>query len=212
MTGAVHATMADRQRAKRAELVREEVIDAALAEFAERGYHQTSISHIAKRLGSGHSMFYRYFENKRDIVDHAVRRVNARLTAAIGDTTPGRCASVADCREYAMAIGRTYVDVLAEEPRLLQLIVIQAVGVDEPMTEEFHRLFDRGVEALSSLLRDGIACGYVRADIDAHATAESIVAIPYGMALRYGQKSDVDAWVAQTKVTTDLVCHGIAIG
>ncbi|WP_293013318.1 helix-turn-helix domain-containing protein, partial [Mycolicibacterium sp.] len=64
--------MADRQRAQRAELVREEVIDAALAEFAERGYHQTSISHIAKRLGSGHSMFYRYFENKR-YHDHAGR-------------------------------------------------------------------------------------------------------------------------------------------
>ncbi|SHV52962.1 putative transcriptional regulator, TetR [Mycobacteroides abscessus subsp. abscessus] len=78
-------TLAQRQRAKRAELVREEVIEAALAEFAERGYHQTSISHIAKRLGSGHSMFYRYFENKRDIVDHAVRQMNGRLLAVIGD-------------------------------------------------------------------------------------------------------------------------------
>lgn len=202
--------MADRQRAKRAELVREEVIDAALAEFAARGYHQTSISHIAKRLGAGHSMFYRYFENKRDIVEHAVRQVNRRLLTAIGETTPGRFTSIEEFREYAITVGMAYTDVLAEEPRLLQLIVIQAAGVDQQMTEQFHRMFDDGVAALSELLRDGVSTGYVRSGIDVRATAEAIVAIPFGVALRYGQKPDRDVLIAQTKATTDLVCLGIA--
>src|SRR6516162_8321270 len=116
--------MADRHRARRAELVREEVIDAALAEFAIRGYHQTSISHIAKRLGAGHSMFYRYFANKRDIIEQAVRRVNGRLLTAIGEAKPGSLSSITEFREYVLAVGMAYTDVLAEEPRLLQLIVV----------------------------------------------------------------------------------------
>lgn len=202
--------MAVRHRAKRAEMVREEVIDAALAEFAERGYHQTSISDIAKRLGTGHSMFYRYFQNKRDIVDHAVRQVNGRLIAAMGAATPGQIKSAAEFRDYISAIGMAYTDVLAEEPRLLQLIVVQAAGVDQEMSEQFHRLYDGGVTVLSGVLRDGVAGGYIRPDIDVTATADTIVAIPFGIALRYGQQPDRDALVVETRATTDLVCRGLA--
>ena len=202
--------MAVRHRAKRAEMVREEVIDAALAEFAERGYHQTSISDIAKRLGTGHSMFYRYFQNKRDIVDHAVRQVNGRLIAAMGAAVPGQIKSAGEFRDYISAIGMAYTDVLAEEPRLLQLIVVQAAGVDQEMSERFHRLYDGGITVLSGVLRDGIAGGYIRPDIDVTATADTIVAVPFGIALRYGQQPDRDALVAQTRATTELVCRGVA--
>ena len=203
--------MAERQRAKRAELVREEVIEAALAEFAERGYHQTSISHIAKRLGSGHSMFYRYFENKRDIVDHAVRQVNARVLAAIGDSTmPGRLTSITEFRDHLLSIGMAYSELLADEPRLMQLIVVQAAGVDQQMTEQFQRLFDDGVRVLATMLGDGIKQGYIRADVDVSATAQTICAIPFGIALRYGQKPSREELLAQTLASNELVCRGIA--
>ena len=92
--GKPRSTMADRQRAQRAELVREEVIDAALAEFAERGYHQTSISHIAARLGSGHSMFYRYFENKRDIFVALLDKISED----IGEVVRSEPAEARSCR------------------------------------------------------------------------------------------------------------------
>lgn len=208
--GKPRTTMADRQRAQRAELVREEVIDAALAEFAERGYHQTSISHIAKRLGSGHSMFYRYFENKRDIVDHAVRQINSRLGAAIDEATPCLVTSIEEFGQYLSSIGMAYTDVLAEEPRLLQLIVVQAAGVDQEMSQRFHRMYDSGAAVLGAALRNGIDRGYIRPDLDIGATAESIVAIPFGIALRYGHKPDRDVLIAQTNAITALVCRGIA--
>lgn len=210
VTEEVRVKMAERQRAKRAELVREEVIDAALAEFAERGYHQTSISHIAKRLGSGHSMFYRYFENKRDIVDHAVRQVNGRLLAAIGDLTPGRLASITEFRDHLLGIGLAYSEVLASEPRLMRLIVVQAAGVDQQMTEEFQRVFDDGARVLRAMLRDGIDQGYIRADVDVQATAQTICAIPFGIALRYGQKPSREELIAQTLASNEMVCRGIA--
>ncbi|WP_267319003.1 TetR/AcrR family transcriptional regulator [Mycolicibacterium mucogenicum] len=207
--GKARIRMADRQRAQRAELVRDEVIDAALAEFAERGYHQTSISHIAKRLGSGHSMFYRYFENKRDIVDHAVRQVNDRLTAAIDDATPSLVTSIEEFGQYLSSIGMAYTEVLAEEPRLLQLIVVQAAGVDQEMSQRFYRMYDGGAAVLGAALRDGIARGFIRPDLDIDATVESIVAIPFGIALRYGHKPDRDVLIAQTNAISALVCRGV---
>ncbi|HNL81668.1 MAG TPA: helix-turn-helix domain-containing protein, partial [Agitococcus sp.] len=38
--------------------LRSDILQAAFIEFAERGYHQTAISDIAKRLGIGHGTFY----------------------------------------------------------------------------------------------------------------------------------------------------------
>jgi len=206
----VGTTMAERQLVKRAELVREEVIDAALLEFAEHGYHQTSISGIAKRLGSGHSMFYRYFQNKRDIFDHASRQVTGRLVSAIAETATGRLTSLDDFRRYVSSVGMVYADMLTEEPRLLQLLVIQAAGVDQEMSKQFYSMFDGGVQRLSETLKDGIAAGYLRADVDVPATAQTIAAIPFGIALRYAQHPDRDALVAQTIAGTDLICRGLA--
>ena len=78
---------------KRHEL-REEIVDAAFAEFAERGYHDTGIADIARRLGIGHGTFYRYFENKRDILDHVVTRLmprrRLRNTAPRPSASPSR--------------------------------------------------------------------------------------------------------------------------
>ena len=54
-------------------------------EFSGRGYHQTGISHIAKRLGIGHGTFYRYFENKRDILEHVIDGVCEKIRLAMAE-------------------------------------------------------------------------------------------------------------------------------
>lgn len=205
----VPTRMADRQRARRSELVRAEVIEAALAEFAERGYHQTSIAHIAARLGAGHSMFYRYFENKRDILEHVVRHASERVLATIGRTLPGRLTTLAEFHDFAVDLGLAYIGILSEDPRLSRLMLLQSAGVDRDMTEQFCRGFDLGAAALAGLLRDGVAAGYVRADIDVEAVADSIVAIPFGVMLRYGHEPDREVLAARVRATAELVCRGI---
>jgi AcrR family transcriptional regulator len=200
--------MVDRQRARRSELVREEVIEAALAEFADRGYHQTSIAHIATRLGAGHSMFYRYFKNKRDILEHVVRHASQRIAAMMGETLSGRLNTMEEFHEFAVNLGMAYIDLVTEDPRLARLLVLQAA--DREMTEQFCRGFDAGAAELVGLLRDGIEIGYVRADIDVEAVADTVVAIGWGVMLRHGHKPDPELLLTRVRATADLVCRGIA--
>ncbi|SHV52950.1 putative transcriptional regulator, TetR [Mycobacteroides abscessus subsp. abscessus] len=103
-----------------------------------------------------------------------------------------------------------YSELLADEPRLMQLIVVQAAGVDQQMTEEFQRLFDDGAGVLAAMLRDGIKQGYIRPEVDVRATAQTICAVPFGIALRYGQKPSREELIAQTLASNELVCRGIA--
>ncbi len=71
-------------RAERNRLqLRADILQAAFVEFSERGYHQTAIADIARRLGIGHGTFYRYFENKRDILEHVIQDTALQLTALL---------------------------------------------------------------------------------------------------------------------------------
>jgi TetR/AcrR family transcriptional regulator, repressor of fatR-cypB operon len=48
---------------------REAILDAALALFAEQGFHGTAVPEIAKRAGIGAGTIYRYFPSKEAVVN-----------------------------------------------------------------------------------------------------------------------------------------------
>src|SRR5690349_6962723 len=83
---------------RKAEL-RQQIIDTAFACFADKGYHATGIADIATALGIGHGTFYRYFENKRDIIDHVIDDLAARIIDALGtENAPDAATSLDDYR------------------------------------------------------------------------------------------------------------------
>lgn len=61
--------------------VRDRLVDAAFALFAERGYEQTTVDDIAERAGVGRTTFFRQYRSKEDVIfpDHD------RLIAAVKD-------------------------------------------------------------------------------------------------------------------------------
>ena len=44
------------------------IIDAAVAVFAEKGFHAARVSDVAKRAGVADGTIYLYFKNKDDIL------------------------------------------------------------------------------------------------------------------------------------------------
>ena len=53
---------------------RERVLEAALACFAEKGFHQTSTDDIARVAGCGKSAIYAHFESKRAMIEALTER------------------------------------------------------------------------------------------------------------------------------------------
>src|SRR5437899_13010531 len=66
---------------------RDQVIRAAVAEFAIRGLEGTSTSDIAKRVGVSQPYLFRLFPTKRDLfiaaVDHGVDHIRDVFTKAV---------------------------------------------------------------------------------------------------------------------------------
>lgn len=64
---------------------RRKILDAALAEFAARGYHGVSVPDVANAAGVGAGTLYRYFNDKETLVNEVYRDAKGRVLAAIFD-------------------------------------------------------------------------------------------------------------------------------
>lgn len=162
---------------------RREIIEAAFTCFAEQGYHATGIADIAARLGIGHGTFYRYFENKRDIVEHVIDDLIARIVDTLGaENAPDAVDTLEGYREQTARIGEALGRIFAEDPRVPQLL-IAAAGIDDAMREKMLDLFELTTPLTAAYLEHGVRGGYLRADLDVEPTAQAINGMILGSVL-----------------------------
>lgn len=162
---------------------RREIIDAAFTCFAEQGYHATGIADIAARLGIGHGTFYRYFENKRDIVEHVIDDLIGRIVEALGaENAPDAVSALEEYRAQTARIGTALAQIFSEDPRVAQLL-LSAVGIDDAMRERMLDLFEMTTPLTAAYLEHGVRLGYLRADLDVEPTAQSINGMILGSVL-----------------------------
>jgi AcrR family transcriptional regulator len=62
---------------------REEILEAALELFAERGFHGTAVPLVAEKAGVGAGTIYRYFESKEALVNALYQREKQRMLDAL---------------------------------------------------------------------------------------------------------------------------------
>ncbi len=68
---------------------REDILDAALELFSERGFHGTAIPDIAATAGVAPASIYRHFAGKEALVNELYRRCKQALLDAIGTPQSG---------------------------------------------------------------------------------------------------------------------------
>jgi AcrR family transcriptional regulator len=134
---------------------REELIDAAVKEFAANGFHATSTTAIAKRAGISQPYVYALFPNKHELFLAANLRVVGRIRGAFAEAARG----LATPRERLDAMGEAYIELLENRDEIMFQHQANAVAGDpalrEPVRREFMRLFD-DIERLSGASRDEV--------------------------------------------------------
>lgn len=188
-TGKPAQTHAERKKAE----LRRDIIDAAFACFSEQGYHATGIADIAARLGIGHGTFYRYFENKRDIVDHVINDLFERLAQGLlGANAPGAVDTLDEYRAQAERIGDALTQVFTEDPRVIRLL-FEAPGIDSAMAERVLEFNDVATSINTAYMAHGVELGYLRADLDIENTARAINGMILSGALAMLHNPSLDA-------------------
>jgi len=98
---------------KSAEERRNEILEAAMAEFAERGLHGASTEEIAKRAGISQPYIFRLFGSKKDLYKASVARCFRQTLDTFQRAAEGKRGE-----EALEAMGQAYQELLADRNRL----------------------------------------------------------------------------------------------
>jgi AcrR family transcriptional regulator len=102
---------------------REELISAAVHEFARGGLHGTAVERIARRVGVAQPYVFSLFPNKRELflaaIERSFERIAETFQSAAADYRDGR--APAECEDTLQAMGMAYKEMLASDRDYLML-------------------------------------------------------------------------------------------
>jgi AcrR family transcriptional regulator len=137
---------------KSAEVRREEILEAAMKEFAYGGLHGTSTEKIAARAGISQPYLFRLFGTKKDLFIASSTRCFGRVLAAFQEAAEGKTGY-----EAKKAMGVAYEQLLADREMLLGQMQMYAACSDPEIRDatragfaELFRFVERATTGLST--------------------------------------------------------------
>lgn len=158
----------------------DEIADAAMRVFWERGYAATSVQDLVDGTGLSRSSIYSTFENKQGLYQQALRRYQAVTTANV-ELLAGPGSVTELVRQLLM---RILEDELGDPQRrgcLVANATLELAGHDEAVAELVAHNFQRLQKALEKLIVRGQQSGEVAAKKSPRALARFFVNTMQGM-------------------------------
>ncbi|MDY7100671.1 MAG: helix-turn-helix domain-containing protein [Actinomycetota bacterium] len=171
--------MARRGRYAKGVVKRDEILDAALAAFAERGYDRTSVREIARAVGLSQAGLLHYFANKEELFAEVLRRRDERNERQY-DQNRGNPVSA----DGLVEIVRHNV----EEPGLVRLFVAlsaESTAENSPARSFFTERYRAIRGGIAADIRERQARGDLADDLDADAVASLLVAAADGLQIQW---------------------------
>jgi len=150
------------QRWKRRKDARpQEILEAALAVFAEKGFSATRMEDIAKRAGVTKGTIYLYFESKEIVFE-------SLLQQSIGTAISGVIESVQRFQGSSAELLRFVLTTIGHFMRTSDRFVLPKILIAEagnfPEVVRFYRkeIIDKGISLMTSVIARGISRGEFR--------------------------------------------------
>lgn len=182
LTEAADAKLSRRERERLRR--RHEILRAAQAVFAEKGYANATLDEIAQRAEFGKGTIYNYFEGgKEGILFASFDAIYDDFTALIDATfTPALIAQSADSDEGFRGLLRAFIEscfrFLQEREELFMILMKEAhrmaLSDDPERAAHFRRHHEQMIRALAEPLQASIEAGVLK-PLDAHAVAHMVM-------------------------------------
>jgi AcrR family transcriptional regulator len=163
---------------------RKEIVDASMKLFARRGYHGTSISHIAEATGLTKGALYWYFKGKEDLFLTVLERIKENWRKTVlsrieePDAVLEKLEGLFDSTSEMVASN--------DNPYSMHLFLV-AAGAQPEMPEFEHAIksaYSEHVKIIADTIRTGQEDGEIRRDIDAESAAMGIIGSLDGIVLQ----------------------------
>ncbi|HVY60667.1 MAG TPA: TetR/AcrR family transcriptional regulator [Planctomycetota bacterium] len=139
---------------------RAQIISAAKAVFAERGYHKASVNDVIERAGIARGTFYLYFTGMANVfaslLEAAMRELRGRIRRI--DVGPGAEAPEAQLR----AMLRAVVEAALADRHFTTLLLSLWLSPDEEIAGSVASFYAHVTDLLAGALEHGLRMGLVR--------------------------------------------------
>lgn len=163
---------------------REALLEAGMAEFAERGFDAPSLDAICARAGYTRGAFYVHFRDR----EHFQIAVMERVIGAWLDTIVASADPRYDLERTIDRFVDAFVRIMTGQgERTLVLgttrfhLVLEAAGRSEIVRQRFVAMLVDGVQRVAAQVRAGQGAGSVRDDVDADQAASLLVTLVLGI-------------------------------
>ncbi|CAM4135409.1 TetR/AcrR family transcriptional regulator [Bordetella tumulicola] len=158
----------------------DEIADAAMKIFWQRGYAATSIQHLVEGTGLSRSSLYNTFENKQGLYQQALHRYLAMTTANVAlVSSPGAPKDL--IRQLLMRIVEDELDDPQRRGCLVANATLELAGQDDAVAELVAYNFQRLQKALEKLIQRGQQSGELAAGKSPRALARFFVNTMQGL-------------------------------
>ena len=141
-------------RTARGERTLRKILDAAIAEFGERGFAETSIVGITSRAKVALGTFYTYFDSKEALFAALVQDMSAKVRDLVAPAL-AEASDALDGERLALA---AYLQFVAEHKEVYR-IVDEAEFVDP---DGFRQHYETTAKRIAARLKDGVDKGELR--------------------------------------------------
>ncbi|HEY3933287.1 MAG TPA: TetR/AcrR family transcriptional regulator [Gemmatimonadales bacterium] len=154
---------------RRPEARPEELLDAALAVFGERGFRQTTLEEVAARAGVSKGTVYLYFDSKDDLFRGVV---NKQIVSLIESAEEMARTHAGSARELLVEMVHRMWDAMSRTDMVCMGRLVQAELTQFPEVRRFYfeHVIQRHRRLLHSIAERGVASGEFR--------REAVVMVP----------------------------------
>lgn len=173
------------------------ILDAAVAVFAEHGYHEAQMARIAELAGVANGTVYLYFRSKKDLL---VSLFRGRLGQMVARRAADQ-ARLTDPLTRLEAFIADHLESLAADPAFATVTQIELRQADPEMRHAITEVMRSYFSTLDRIIADAQSSGALRRDLEPRLVRNVI----------YGTLDQLaTAWVL-SGATTDLAAQAPAV-
>jgi AcrR family transcriptional regulator len=185
---------------------RNQILDAAAAVFAEKGFHRTSTKDIAGKAGIAEGTIYNYFDSKDDLLIGMMSRLAELET--LGDELTE--ALQGDVRDFFVAMFRHRVESLERAQGTLRAILPEVIANAELRERYYQRFVLRVTELLEQYVRARIDLGHIR-PVDAALATRAVQSMFVGLIIMriLGDETLKEGWDDLPDLLATIIFDGL---
>ncbi|HUF53619.1 MAG TPA: TetR/AcrR family transcriptional regulator [Dehalococcoidia bacterium] len=159
------------KRTRRGPFTRQQILDASLSLFSQRGFARTTVRDIARKAGITDAAIYYHFDSKRELLGALVeeRGFLAGL-AELEQVEP-----IVPVEEAVQWHAAGAVNMMDQNRDFLRLIIMEGLGGDEAALEQYTLLMNLWEKALTAVFGRYAA----RGEIGPESAPELATQVPY---------------------------------